>query len=283
MSDSFFERLRSGDEEALRDIDREHRDHIVGALKRKLEYLRFEDREECFNDALKDLWNYRMSLDSTRAKISTLLYMFACRRGLDRRRTNAVRLKTVNLKDWSRVAEKVSKLEKNEVTIDDPEQKQLVQITLLALDSLDHRYATILRMDASGESVASSEDVSEATGIARKQVPVYRRRARKALEKLSDKEIERRAISDPDAKPLTEQHYKRLKRSPRVRIVRMKLGLTQEEFVEAYWIPVATLRDWEQGRREPDQASKTLLKLIKRIPHEVREALASVSRSGSNS
>ena len=103
-----------------------------------------------------------------------------------------------------------------------------------------------------------------------------------ALRKLSEEEVERRAISDPDAKPLTEEDFKRLRRSPRVRILRMALGLTQEEFAEAYAIPVATLRDWEQGRREPDQASKTLLKLIERMPHEVREALASDKRSGTH-
>lgn len=96
-----------------------------------------------------------------------------------------------------------------------------------------------------------------------------------ALDNLSDEEVVRRALSDPDAKPLTEEDFKRLKRSPRVRIVRMALGLTQAEFAEAYGIPVATLRDWEQGRREPDQASKTLLKLIERMPREVRAALAS--------
>ncbi len=103
-----------------------------------------------------------------------------------------------------------------------------------------------------------------------------------ALRKLSEEEVERRALSDPDAKPLTKKDFKRLKRSPRVRIVRMALGLTQEVFAEVYGIPVATLRDWEQGRREPDQASKTLLKLIERMPHEIREALASDKKSGAH-
>ena len=101
----------------------------------------------------------------------------------------------------------------------------------------------------------------------------------KALNKLSDSEVERQALSDPDAKPLTEEDFKRLRRSPRIRIVRMKLGLTQEEFAETYGIPVATLRDWEQRRREPDQASKTLLKLIERMPSEIKAALASDKRS----
>jgi putative transcriptional regulator len=103
-----------------------------------------------------------------------------------------------------------------------------------------------------------------------------------ALRKLSEEEVERRALSDPDAKPLTDEDFKRLKRSPRVRIVRMALGLTQEEFADAYGIPVATLRDWEQGRREPDQASKTLIKLIERMPREVRAALADGKRRGTH-
>jgi putative transcriptional regulator len=103
-----------------------------------------------------------------------------------------------------------------------------------------------------------------------------------ALRKLSEAEVERRALTDPDAKPLTDEDFRRLKRSPRVRVLRMALRLTQEEFAGAYGIPVATLRDWEQGRREPDQASKTLLKLIERMPHEVKEALASDKRSGTH-
>ncbi|MBN1420305.1 MAG: helix-turn-helix domain-containing protein [Planctomycetes bacterium] len=101
-----------------------------------------------------------------------------------------------------------------------------------------------------------------------------------ALRKLSEEEVERRAQSDPDAKPLTEEDFRKLRRSPRVRIVRMALGMTQEEFAEAYGIPVGTLRDWEQRRRVPDQASKTLLKLIERMPREIRAALASEKTSG---
>ena len=101
-----------------------------------------------------------------------------------------------------------------------------------------------------------------------------------ALDKLSDEEVERRAKSDPDGKPLTDEDLRKLKRSSRVRVLRMALGLTQEEFADAYGIPLGTLRDWEQGRREPDKASKTLLKLIEIMPQEVRAALAGESLSG---
>ena len=101
-----------------------------------------------------------------------------------------------------------------------------------------------------------------------------------ALDKLSDEEIERRAESDPDAKPLTDEALRKLKQSPRVRVIRMALGLTQQEFADTYGIPVATLRDWEQGRRQPDQASRTLLKLIEIMPDEVRAALVGENLSG---
>jgi hypothetical protein len=50
--------------------------------------------------------------------------------------------------------------------------------------------------------------------------------------------------------------------------------LTQEEFAERYQIPVGTLRDWEQGRSEPDQPARSYLKVIARDPEHVRMALA---------
>jgi putative transcriptional regulator len=50
--------------------------------------------------------------------------------------------------------------------------------------------------------------------------------------------------------------------------------LTQEELCERFGLSLATLRDWEQGRTEPDHASRTLLKLIARIPRQVEQALA---------
>ena len=95
-----------------------------------------------------------------------------------------------------------------------------------------------------------------------------------AIDALSDEEIERRARSDPDNQPLSDKDFATLRRVPRVRILRMKLGMTQEEFADKFQLSPATLRDWEQGRTEPDQASRTLLKLIAAMPDQVREALA---------
>jgi putative transcriptional regulator len=47
-----------------------------------------------------------------------------------------------------------------------------------------------------------------------------------------------------------------------VRQARQKSGLTQADFAERIGTPVATLRDWEQGRFSPPGAALKLLQLI---------------------
>ena len=47
-------------------------------------------------------------------------------------------------------------------------------------------------------------------------------------------------------------------------------------------IELKTIQDWEQGRFEPDQASRTLLRLIERIPAAIEKALARTPRSGTH-
>lgn len=60
-----------------------------------------------------------------------------------------------------------------------------------------------------------------------------------------------------------------------VRAIRHKLKLTQAEFSRRFGIPVATLRDWEQGRRIPESTAQILLKVIEREPEAVERALES--------
>lgn len=81
------------------------------------------------------------------------------------------------------------------------------------------------------------------------------------------------ALNDPDARPLSDDDLARMKRTPQVKIIRRALGLSQEEFAARYHIPIGTLRDWEQGRVEPDQSARAYLKVIAREPEMVREAL----------
>ena len=59
-----------------------------------------------------------------------------------------------------------------------------------------------------------------------------------------------------------------------VRTIRRRLRLTQHEFSRRFGIPQGTLRDWEQGRSEPDGAVRAYLKVIERNPKAVEKALA---------
>ena len=81
------------------------------------------------------------------------------------------------------------------------------------------------------------------------------------------------AMSDPDAQPLTPDDFKRMKQTPRTKIIRRALGLSQEEFATRFQIPIGTLRDWEQGRKDPDAAARAYLMVIGRNPSAVTEAL----------
>ena len=72
---------------------------------------------------------------------------------------------------------------------------------------------------------------------------------------------------------MTEADMKRMKRTPRAKIIRRALGMSQEDFAARYHIPLGTLRDWEQGRAEPNQAARAYLTVIAREPDVVRNAL----------
>jgi putative transcriptional regulator len=81
------------------------------------------------------------------------------------------------------------------------------------------------------------------------------------------------ALSDPDAQPLNPETMKHLRPTPQVKIIRRSLGLSQEDFATRFHIPIGTLRDWEQSRKEPDAAARAYLMVIARNPTAVSEAL----------
>jgi putative transcriptional regulator len=62
---------------------------------------------------------------------------------------------------------------------------------------------------------------------------------------------------------------------PDVRAIRRQLRMSQQEFARVYRIPLATLKNWEQGRRQPDAPATAYLQVIAKCPREAREALAS--------
>jgi putative transcriptional regulator len=58
-----------------------------------------------------------------------------------------------------------------------------------------------------------------------------------------------------------------------VRAIRMKLGMTQDEFATRFGFSVNTLRHWEQGKRQPEGATRAYLIVIDRAPKAVQKAL----------
>jgi putative transcriptional regulator len=62
-------------------------------------------------------------------------------------------------------------------------------------------------------------------------------------------------------------------RSPVVR-ARLKSGLTQAQFAALLGVSKRTLEQWEQGRREPSGAAKTLIRLAEIHPEVLREIAA---------
>ncbi len=73
---------------------------------------------------------------------------------------------------------------------------------------------------------------------------------------------------DPDAE-LRPEDWR-----PAVASIRKKLGMTQDQLARAIRVPLATLRNWEQHRVEPDPAARALLRILDREPEAALRALA---------
>jgi putative transcriptional regulator len=94
------------------------------------------------------------------------------------------------------------------------------------------------------------------------------------MRQMTEAEVRAAANADADARPMTAEQLREAKRVPRVKTLRRALGFTQEEFAARYHIPIGTLRDWEQGRTEPDQPARAYLKVIARDPEHVHRILS---------
>ena len=88
------------------------------------------------------------------------------------------------------------------------------------------------------------------------------------------------ATSESDIRRHMREDGETSARAPRIQdvitpqVIRKRLGMTQEEFADALCIPVATLRNWEQGRNAIDPAARSLLTVVARNPKAALAALA---------
>lgn len=86
-----------------------------------------------------------------------------------------------------------------------------------------------------------------------------------AVDAVTDAEIERQIAADADVAPEILPVD--------VKAIRSATGLSQGVFAARYRIPVGTLRDWEQGRKQPDTTARAYLHVIARNPDMVAKAL----------
>jgi putative transcriptional regulator len=98
----------------------------------------------------------------------------------------------------------------------------------------------------------------------------------------TNEQILAEARADPDALPVEDRDPRSLGPVGRVSFakrIRWRLRLSQAEFAKTFRIPLGTLRDWEQHRREPDEAAQAYLEVIAREPEAVRRALTARARA----
>ena len=93
------------------------------------------------------------------------------------------------------------------------------------------------------------------------------------LDAMTDEEVTAAALADPDAQPLSPEQLTKMRRVPRVKVLRRRLGMTQAEFAGRFHLPISTLRDWEQHRSAPDAPARALLLAIERDPATMQRLL----------
>ena len=59
-----------------------------------------------------------------------------------------------------------------------------------------------------------------------------------------------------------------------VKAIRRRIGLSQKSFAAQYGLSLHAIRNWEQGKRQPDLAARAYLLVIGKAPEVVKKALA---------
>ena len=77
------------------------------------------------------------------------------------------------------------------------------------------------------------------------------------------------SIARGEAKPTKSYNFA----VPDIAAIRKRLGLSQDKFAKRFGLSAATVRDWEQGRRQPDAPARVLLQVIDYAPETVERAV----------
>ena len=91
----------------------------------------------------------------------------------------------------------------------------------------------------------------------------------------SQSEAEREAQAFSAGHPATtDEELDRAVAARRVRTIRLKHRLSEDDFSRILHVPIANLRDWEDGRRLPDAAALALLTVFDKEPEAFRRAFS---------
>jgi putative transcriptional regulator len=101
---------------------------------------------------------------------------------------------------------------------------------------------------------------------------------RRRLKNVTAAEVEVRALSGPENLPVSQRQLDRMSLAREVRLVREKTGLSQALFAGRFRIGVARLRDFEQGRSEPDFVVRVFFRMILEAPATADRLIKSVER-----
>jgi len=71
----------------------------------------------------------------------------------------------------------------------------------------------------------------------------------------------------------------RIARPLDIKAIRIAAGKTQAEFATAYRLPIGTVRDWEQNRRQPDAPARILLAMIQADARTVEKLISKAEAS----
>ncbi len=80
--------------------------------------------------------------------------------------------------------------------------------------------------------------------------------------------------NDPEDRDVSVAGLKRAHMGRRFRILRHRLGMTQDQFARTYGIPLASLRQYEIARYLPPPATRAYLKVIEAEPDVAAKAVA---------
>ena len=61
-----------------------------------------------------------------------------------------------------------------------------------------------------------------------------------------------------------------------VRAIRRQRGQTQDGFARTYGFSIAAVRDWEQGRRQPERSARILLAMVTHAPEAVERVMREI-------